>query len=187
VVLQEWIMLTKRAATLKSYVRLLISIGAVSVSLAVGAQQAGQPLTPQDHVEIQELVARYSHALDSAADNGNMLAGLFTPDGVLTAEDGQVYTGRAKLAEYARATGRGALNVRHFSYKAIIDPSATGATGKTLVTFASIGKAGQPATELEGGRYWDEFVKTAEGWRIKKRTYVPGGRPTRQAQATTGR
>jgi uncharacterized protein (TIGR02246 family) len=161
-------------------------VSACALGGAMLTAQGGQALTPRDHVEIQQLVARYSHALDSGADNGNTLASLFTPDGVLTAEDGKVYSGRTKLAEYARgnaASAKGPANVRHFSYKAIIDPVPDGATGKTLVTFASIGRSGEAATNLDGGRYWDDFVKTSDGWRIKKRTYVPGARPNRPAPA----
>jgi hypothetical protein len=165
---------------------LMVSLAAVLLLITVRAQQRGastskMTLTAQDHIDIQQLVARYSHALDAGADNGNVLAGLFTANGAIApAEDGKTYTGRANLAGYARENARsntGTVNVRHFSYKASIEPSASGASGRTLVTFATIGKPGQQATALNGGQYWDEFVKTAEGWRIQKRTFVPGARP----------
>lgn len=152
-------------------------LGAAMVMLtAVSAQQ--QRLTPQDHVDLQELVARYSHLADSGADSGHALAALFTPDGELKAEDGKVYAGRAKLVEYGKASGgpAGRVNVRRFSYKVILDPTPAGAAGRTLVTFATIGQPGQVATDLGGGQYFDEFVKTPQGWRIKRRTFVPGAR-----------
>ena len=38
-------------------------------------------LAAQDILEIQQLVANYSYALDTAADNGYMYADLFTADG----------------------------------------------------------------------------------------------------------
>lgn len=163
--------------TLPLLLAISVSIGILEAAQAHRGEAKGsaQILTAQDHVEIQQLVARYSHALDNAADNGNMFAALFTPDGVLIAEDGKTYTGRANLAEYARRTtgaGVGSLNARHFSFKAIVVPSPSGATGKTLVTLATIGRAGQPATAVNGGQYWDEFVKTPDGWRMKKRTFV---------------
>jgi len=167
----------------------LLLAASVSVGILEAAQaHRGEPrgsaqiLTAQDHVEIQQLVARYSHALDNATDNGNMFAALFTRDGVLIAEDGKTYSGRANLAEYARRTTgaeAGSLNAKHFSFKAIVEPSADGATGKTLVTLASIGRPGQPATAVNGGQFWDEFVKTPEGWRIKKRTFVQAPPPPR--------
>jgi hypothetical protein len=170
--------------------RVVAALSVCALSVATLTAQSGQALTPRDQVEIQQLVARYSHALDSGAEGGNQLASLFTADGVLAAEDGKVYTGRTKLAEYARGnatSAKGPANVHHFSYKAIIDPSPEGATGKTLVTFARIGRAGEAATDLDGGRYWDDFVKTNEGWRIKKRTYLPGGRPNRPSPASAAR
>jgi len=161
-----------------------VSIGMLEAAQAPrgDTKESARILTAQDHVEIQQLVARYSHALDNAADNGAMFAALFTRDGVLIAEDGKTYTGRANLAEYARRTtgaGVGTLNARHFSFKAIVEPSPSGATGKTLVTLATIGRAGEPATGVNGGQFWDEFVKTPEGWRIKKRTFVQAPPPPR--------
>jgi SnoaL-like domain len=175
----------------------LMSFFAVGIFLTTaGAQQnvaskSTMTLTAQDHIDIQQLVARYSHALDSAADNGNALAALFTADGSLApAEDGRTYAGQLNLAAYARANAPGQIgraNVRHFSYKASLEPSSGGATGRTLVTFATIGKAGEQATALNGGQYWDEFVKTPAGWRIQKRTFVPGGRPNSRAAAPPSR
>jgi hypothetical protein len=170
--------------TLPLLLAISVSIGILEAAQADRREPKGstQILTAQDHVEIQQLVARYGHALDNAADNGNMFAALFTPDGVLIPEDGKTYTGRANLREYARRTTgaqAGSLNARHFSFKAIVEPSPSGATGKTLVTLASIGRAGQPATAVNGGQFWDEFVKTPEGWRIKKRTFVQAPPPPR--------
>ena len=65
----------------------VIAFGAGALALAsVQAQsrQAAAPaLTPFDYIEIQQLVAQYSYALDTGADNGYMYADLFAPDGVM--------------------------------------------------------------------------------------------------------
>jgi len=39
-------------------------------------------LTPQDHIEIQQLVRKYAWALDGGDNYGYAYADLFTPDGV---------------------------------------------------------------------------------------------------------
>jgi len=59
---------------------LLIGIGAAPL---VRAQQkvTGGSLSAADYIEIQQLVARYSYAVDTHADNGYAYADLFTTDG----------------------------------------------------------------------------------------------------------
>ena len=32
-------------------------------------------------------------------------------------------------------------------------------------------EAGKPIVMTNGGQYWDDLVKTADGWRFKKRTF----------------
>ena len=74
-----------------------------------GARETrGSALTARDYLEIQQLVARSSYALDSAAENGDAYAGLFTADGVLrtgTSASSEV-KGRDGLAAFARADSR---------------------------------------------------------------------------------
>ena len=60
---------------------LVIGIGAASLARAQ-QKVTGGTLTAADYVEIQQLVARYSYAVDTHADNGYAYADLFTPDGV---------------------------------------------------------------------------------------------------------
>lgn len=58
-------------------------------------------------------------------------------------------------------------HVRHWNTNLMILPSAAGASGQVylvLVDFATT-----PATIAASGSYADELVKTAEGWRFKKR------------------
>src|SRR5579862_9018016 len=57
-------------------------------------------LAAMDYVEIEQLVARYAYALDTAADRGQAFARLFTPDGVLrvTGARGYEIKGREQLA-----------------------------------------------------------------------------------------
>lgn len=161
---------------------------AVSLCLAALAILAAQPaskgrmatLTADDYVEIQQLVARYGFALDTAADNGYMYADLYIPDGVFNEAKG-----RDALAALARGGRRGPLNVRNFGSQAIIKPSAEGATGLQYAQAINFGEAGQP-TELDHfGHYEDVYVKTADGWRFKSRRYVNESGSLRPAPAAS--
>src|SRR6187399_1279667 len=106
----------------------VLVIGAAGSSLARAQQKvAGGTLTAGDYVEIQQLVARYSYAVDTHADNGYAYADLFAPDGAF----GQT-TGREQLAALARKTQperAGPNYARHFLTNVIIRPSSDGATG----------------------------------------------------------
>ena len=55
----------------------------------------------------------------------------------------------------------------------MIEPSAAGATGKAYAAVIELGEGGKPSTLLGGGHYEDQYVKTAGGWRIKRREFIP--------------
>jgi hypothetical protein len=124
-------------------------------------------ITPADHIEIQQLLARYAYALDTGADEGYMYADLFT-------EDGMAFnvTGRDNLAKLALAEPHGPDFVRHFPMHAIISPSSEGATGTQYLLMIDVGEDGLPNSIFLGGRYEDRFAKTPEGWRFKSRTLI---------------
>ena len=72
--------------------------------VSLSAQQTGKAakLSALDTYEIQQLYARFCHALDSASANGYLFADVFTADGVYVDRGGKSYTGRDHLAELAR-------------------------------------------------------------------------------------
>ncbi len=157
--------------------------GAVLALAAVQAQQrtAKVPaLTALDYAQIQQLVARYSYALDTGADNGYAYADLFAPDGTF----GTV-GGRDQLAATARPGGghypRGPKFVFHYTSNHVIEPSPEGATGKVYVVEIDAGERGKTPSVIEdGGHYEAVYVKTPQGWRFKSRTFVktePGTPP----------
>ena len=158
--------------------------GAVFALVAVQAQQRSarvQALTALDYAQIQQLVARYSYALDTGADNGYAYADLFASDGGF----GRVI-GRDQLAATARPGGghypRGPKFVFHYTSNHVIEPSPEGATGKVYVVEIDAGERGKTASVIEdGGHYEDAYVKTPRGWRFKSRTFIktePGTPPT---------
>lgn len=135
-------------------------------------------LSPEDEVAIYQLYARSAWALDSAADNGNAYAGLYTSDGALVNESGRTFAGRAQLAEFARGgTAKGPTNVEHFLWQIQLEPTPRGAAGKTYAIALTLKAPGQPAAILNGGQYWDDLVRAPEGWRFSRRTFYRVGVP----------
>ena len=155
----------------------------VSAAAVVGAG-AAPSLTAMDYVEIQQLVARTSFALDTAADKGKVFAGLFTPDGRLTSKTGQPYEikGRDQLAAFAMGdlAHRGPVYVRDYVTNHIIQPAPEGASGRVYLVWIEVEENGHAGAIQSGGRYEDLYVRTPAGWRIKTRTFVPSKLGPRQ-------
>ena len=159
-----------------------------------GRRAAGGPaLTPQDYLDLQQLVARYAYALDSGADNGNAYADLFTADGEFVLPDRTV-KGRTALAAFGRAgfvDGKKPANgVSHFIMNHVIEPSSAGATGKEYVVLVNIGQDGKPGGEFSnvGGHYEDVYVRTSQGWRFQRREFIAmKPAPRRPGGAAPGR
>ena len=154
------------------------AVGCLLVSaVALRGQQrnAGAPasvpaLTPQDYLDIQQLVSSYPYGLDGNTDNGASYANLFAPGAVF----GRPRTeGRDNLAALANREPHGANYVRHFITNHVIDPAPGGAVGKEYAVIIDIGENGNPGRIFLGGRYDDEYVKTPQGWKFKSRTFTP--------------
>jgi len=159
-------------------------IGLAAGWLAVGALSAQRPapapatLSVDDRLEIKQLVSRYAYALDTGADNGMAYAGLFAADGEFVGSRGTT-RGREALAELGRlgfVDGRKPANgVAHFIMNHVIAPAPGGATGTQYMVLVNIGENGQPGGSFSsvGGHYEDQYVKTAQGWRFKRRQFIP--------------
>ena len=140
----------------------LVAIAFVGGSTWSYAQQAGAgALTAQDFVDIQQLYARYNWALDSGDSEG--YASTFTPDGVFNNNVG--HDAIVKFANTFHA-GLGA-HVRHWNTNLMILPTPEGASGQVYLVLVDF--ANKPATIATSATYSDELVKTAQGWRFKKR------------------
>ena len=127
------------------------------------AQKAGaKPLAAQDLVDIQQLYARYNWTLDSGDSEG--YASTFTPDGVFNTNVG--HDAIVKFADTFHA-GLGA-HVRHWNTNLLILPTPDGASGQVYLVLVDFGT--KPATIVTSASYSDELVKTAQGWRFKKRS-----------------
>jgi SnoaL-like domain len=158
-----------------------VSLAVLMTALVIGvagsssarAQQkiTGGTLTAADYVELQQLVARYSYAVDTHADNGYEYADLFAPDGVFGKTQG-----REALAELARTTQKdrgGPAFTRHYLTNVIIYPTPEGARGSQYLMAIDVSERGKPSSVVHGGRYDDVYVKTPGGWRFKSRLLHP--------------
>jgi hypothetical protein len=164
----------------KSLVTIVVTVGVVAL-LAVHAQPKNtkeSTLTALDYAEIQQLNAHYANAFDSCADKGREWASLFTPDGVFMIGSTRKFEGREALATYAGSPRycdppKSALTINHVSANVMIEPSREGAIGKSYLLRVNFGQDGKGEIS-EAGKYYDVYVKTAEGWRFKSRKYVMG-------------
>jgi hypothetical protein len=151
---------------------LIATLLAISAGWVLHAQTSKPAtLTSADYLELQQLVARYSYAVDMHGGDGSAFAALFAPDGNL----GTLAKGTTQLAQFAAKTNAdrsGPAFARHFVTNVVITPAPGGATGRSYLVTLDISESGQPAKIISGGHYDDVYVKTPQGWRIKSRDYV---------------
>ena len=123
--------------------------------------------TSEDFVEIQQLVARYAFALDTADNNGYTYADLFAVDGTFNGT-----RGRDALAALPRGPRRGPLYVRNYGAPAIIEPTSYGATGIQYAQAIDFEPGGRKGALDHFGHYEDVYVRTPQGWRFKSRRFL---------------
>jgi len=156
----------------------LAVLGAALPSGQTNAPSRRGSLTPQDRLEIQQLVSKYAYALDTGADNGYMYADLFAPDGEFVGGNGST-KGRDALANMGRLQfidgHKPTYGVSHFIMNHVIEPSPEGATGKEYMILVRIAENNQTGGEFSniGGHYEDVYSRTPEGWRFKRREFIP--------------
>jgi hypothetical protein len=139
----------------------LVGLALFCSSTWLAAQKAGGKLTSDDLVEIQQLYARYNWTLDAGDAEG--YASTFTPDGVFNNN-----VGHDAIVTFANTfhAGLGA-RVHHWNTNLMILPTAEGASGQVYLVLVDFST--KPATIATSATYSDELVKTAQGWRFKKR------------------
>lgn len=170
---------------MRNWHRLLVAVvgGGLVTLVVVNAQQGRAELTGQDYAEIQQLVARYAHAIDTCADNGHEYARLYTADGVfidLYSENGFSKGGvRAEGYDRLAAVAGGGPNgcrdsprwdLTHLMVNHVITPSPEGATGR--VYLIEVWGGTDPSHVVRAGGYEDVYVRTPDGWRFQSRAHV---------------
>ena len=143
--------------------RTIKQLFAVSAFALVAFTAQAANLTTQDIVEIQQLYAKYNHAIDSL--NGEAWADTFTPDGVFNVS----FVGREALIGFVNKTwaGMGGAHRRHWNSNMTVTGTAEGADGSVYLMLWDVGV--KPQTIFTTGMYEDKLVKTKDGWRFKSR------------------
>lgn len=124
-------------------------------------------LSVEDQLAIQQLYAKYNHAIDSG--DGAGWAATFTEDGVFISASG-TFTGTEQIAGFGSAFAQ-RLKARHWTNNLVVDGDGSKATGTCYLMLLRLTPGEQPpASILTTAIYHDELSKGASGWRFTKRT-----------------
>ena len=127
-------------------------------------------LTIDDQLAIQQLAARYNHAIDSG--DSTAFAGAFVEKGVLDAGE-LVLEGRAALEQFGQTFHTSARAPRHVATNLVIDGNGDRATLRAYVQMYAL--AGDPARQVitASGVYTDTLSKVDGHWLFERRTFTP--------------
>ena len=155
---------------------ILVGVASVLSLLGLGSVSAQKTaaevtsLTGQDYEEIKALYARYNQGSDFR--DAELFLSAFAEDAVMTRDGGDI-AGMAELrADRARRyQGQtGDVGRRHFNGSLLIRATIEGASARSYYILYDV--VARPRTMLSSGYYHDDFVRTADGWRIKHRTLI---------------
>jgi hypothetical protein len=163
---------------------LLIGIAAVGWDIYARQTNATPILPAQDYADIMQLYARQTRGMDFGPADGSLWAGVFTPDGEFSSPSAKkwaaaqglgrdVIVGRKELQAFAannlqRSGGTGG---HHWNGNVLVEPSAGGARASVYLLMVSTRDRSQAPETTVAGLYEDLLVKTADGWRIKRRVF----------------
>jgi hypothetical protein len=125
-------------------------------------------LSVEDQLAIQQLYAKYNHAIDSG--KGDAWAATFASDGVFTSPTG-TFTGTEQLAGFGGGLAK-QLKIRHWTNNLVLEGDSSKATGSCYLVLYRLTPGEQPpAGILTTAIYNDELAKGGDGaWRFTKRT-----------------
>ena len=164
----------------------LLAAGGAGWMHAQSAKPSGR-LSLEDRLEIRELVESYSRGVDAytpGLENGVETASqVFTSDGVFVYSERTV-SGEAELKKFFAEnlkTHRSRWPHRHLLSNLMIEPASEGARGSVYLFQVYVDDTSKPYISAFGV-YDDTFVKTPQGWRIKRRVYRQDAPPTANRQ-----
>ncbi|MCX6433647.1 MAG: nuclear transport factor 2 family protein [Actinobacteria bacterium] len=122
-----------------------------------------------DRIEIEELLVRYSRALDFR--DFAALETLFTADATFDAGSLGCPTGSAEIRAMIEGTLTGLDATQHLIGKSLIELNGDEAEVRTYLISQHIREATEGPVKhyFLGGEYADRVVRTPEGWRIAYR------------------
>jgi hypothetical protein len=149
----------------------------------LAAAQTAAALGATDYVEIEQLVHRLHFALDYCTNGGRDFADLFVASGQYVIDQGdgkpRIFNTREQLIELAGGPGCEAVRspprsyVAHAAENLVIEPVPGGARGTSYAIYpATEGKYFKEEIAGQVGLYFDEYIRTASGWRFKSRRHV---------------
>ncbi len=130
-------------------------------------------LTTDDRLAIIEILARCTRAQDDKTPEA--YERIFAEDAVCEFGRLGVFTGLDAIAEFL---GKALLSFSYTQHRVtgtVIDPTPAGASTRTYYSARHIrpGVTGGD-TCITGGEYFDDFVRTPDGWRIARRRIASG-------------
>ena len=130
-------------------------------------------VSPNDFVELQQLLSRYCHIVDAKA--WDQLDQIFADDASVTVTG--VYPTSTGIEDLRALYARMNHPVAHTSSSVIVVDSGS-ATARLASKWVTIRADGLTGT----GVYEDVVVRTPEGWRISERVARPAVAPPRLAE-----
>ncbi|HEY5569811.1 MAG TPA: nuclear transport factor 2 family protein [Gammaproteobacteria bacterium] len=139
-------------------------------------------LAAMDYIEIQQLVNKLNFALDYCINGGQDFADLFIEGGqyIIDTGDGMptVRSTREELIALASGPDCEARKtppssyILHLAESLVIEATAGGARGKSYAIYPS-NKGKYLSEDVAGqlGIYHDEYVRAADGWRLRSRRH----------------
>ena len=148
----------------------------------------------EDRLEILNLIASHPPSADSGADY--FTRQVYTEDGVIDLGGGKTATGNAEVADMVKMPGHQAAiagGLAHFCGLPRIDIDGDSATATSYLQILTPHPTAEPCEvpnhgvtkgfriHRVGANRWD-LVRTATGWKIKRRTLRPldGSEPARE-------
>lgn len=127
----------------------------------------------EDRAAIAALTARYNAAFDAMDVEG--WTGTFAEDGEFALEHPRQTVpptaGRDRLRQMQEAIGYGTV---HLTSDHLIELDGDVATQRCTALLAGRSAGRETGSVVANtGRYRDELVRTAEGWRFRRRTWIP--------------
>lgn len=124
-------------------------------------------LSIEDQLQIQQLYARYNHAIDSG--RGDAWAATFTADGVFSSANG-TFAGTSQLAGFADGFAK-QLKARHWTNNLVLESEGGAVKGSCYLILLRLTPGERPpAAILATAIYNDELVNDGGQWRFAKRT-----------------
>jgi 3-phenylpropionate/cinnamic acid dioxygenase small subunit len=122
-----------------------------------------------DRIEIEELLVRYSRAIDHR--DFDALESLFTPDATFDGGSLGCPTGAAAIRAMIEGTLTGLDATQHLVGKSLIELDGDSAEVRTYLISQHIRESapGPVKHYFLGGEYADRVVRTVDGWRIAYR------------------